>query len=136
MRTFNCSHLFKMSQVPPAVESSGVRADSNRDDERHVGNKKKSKNRNKASQSLVSAFIGKCEDIKEHVYDAIPGRNGFDVFVKTTREIGEYIAPSIKDGGESRVALDPEDLGFTTLTAPIDPPNNVTAMDMHQALGD
>ena len=120
-----------MSQVPPAVESSGARADSNRDDERRVSNKKKSKNRNKASQSSVSAFlIGKCEDIKEHVYDAIPGRNGFDVFVKTTREIGEYIARSIQDGGEFRVALDHEDLGFTTLTAPVDPPTNATARDI------
>jgi hypothetical protein len=119
-----------MSQVPPAVESSGARAESSRDDERRGNGKKKNKNRNKASQSSVSAFIGKCKDIKEHVYDAIPGRNGFDVFVKTTREIGEYIARSIKDGGEFRVALDPEDLGFTTLTAPVDPPATANAMDI------
>jgi hypothetical protein len=129
-RTFKCSRPFTMSQVPPAVESSGARAESSRDDERRGNGKKKNKNRNKASQSSVSAFIGKCKDIKEHVYDAIPGRNGFDVFVKTTREIGEYIARSIKDGGEFRVALDPEDLGFTTLTAPVDPPATANAMDI------
>jgi hypothetical protein len=85
------------------------------------GTKKKKKE--KTLSTVLSNFVGKCEDIKEHVYDVTPGKSGFDVFAKTTREIGEYIARSVKDGGEFRTAMDPEDLGFSILVPPVDPTN-------------
>jgi hypothetical protein len=40
----------------------------------------------------ISAYEGKCDEIKQYVYDVVAGKNGFDVFAKTTTEIGEYIA--------------------------------------------
>jgi hypothetical protein len=54
-----------------------------------------SRNYRKKKKSLVpvtSGYVGKCEDLKGHVYDVTPGKSGFDAFAKTTREIGEYIA--------------------------------------------
>jgi hypothetical protein len=94
---------------PPNTETS-------RDEDR--GTKKKKKTSSNVSANSAS-FSGKCEDIKEHVYDVTLGKSGFDVFAKTTREIGEYIARTVKDGGEFRTAMDPEDLGFTTLMPPL-----------------
>jgi hypothetical protein len=48
---------------------------------------------------IVSAYEGKCEGKKQHVYDVVPGKNGFDVFAKTTTEIG-FIAQTVLNGGE------------------------------------
>jgi hypothetical protein len=109
-----------MTPQPPAVESSGARTNMSGDSNRDDGDKRNSKKKKKKSPQAISTstFTGKCEDIKDHVYDSVPGKNGFDVFVKTTREISEYIARTIKDGGEFRVALDPDVLAFTPLTEP------------------
>jgi hypothetical protein len=105
---------------PPTGESS-------RDED--CGTKKKKK---KASSSTVStSFVGKCEDIKEHVYNVTPGKSGFDVFAKTTRKVGEYIARTIKDGGEFCTAMDSEDLvGFAVLAPPADPIDKNKAMQV------
>ena len=100
------------SPRPPTGESS-------RDEDR--GTKKKKKKKAASSSTVYTSFVGKCEDIKEHVYDVTPGKSGFDVFAKTTREVGEYIARTVKDGGEFRTAMDPEDLGFAVLAPPADP---------------
>jgi hypothetical protein len=74
--------------------------------------------------------LGKCEEIKAHVFDVTPGKNGFDVFAKTTREIGEYMARNVKDGGEFCVALDPENLGFSIIAPPPDPCNVLNHMEI------
>ena len=63
--------------------------------------------------------MGKCADIKEHVYDVGGNRGGFDLFVKTTREIAEYVSSKLKDASEFRNAMDPDNLAFETLTAPM-----------------
>ena len=105
---------------PPNTETS-------RDEDR--GTKKKKKKKSPVSTNSAS-FSGKCEDIKEHVYDVTLGKSGFDVFAQTTREIGEYIARTAKDGGEFRTAMDPEDLGFTTLTPPLDPEDMDNSMQV------
>ena len=95
---------------PPSGKSS-------RDKDR--GTKKKKKK--KAFFTVSSSFVGKCEDIKEHVYDVTPGKSGFNVFAKTTRKVGKYIARTIKDGSDFCTAMDPEDLGFAILAPPADP---------------
>jgi hypothetical protein len=67
-----------------------------------------------------SSYVGKCEEIKEHVYDVGPTKS-LDLFAKTMREIGEYLARTIKNGAEFRNAFDPEDLGFDTIVQPPEP---------------
>ena len=54
------------------------------------------RNQNKGQEQ----FQGKIEDLKGHTYDIHPIRSGADTFTTTTREIGEYIARSYKEGGE------------------------------------
>ena len=121
-----------MTLEPNFVESSGARAGMSYDVSRTNGVRHNSKRNKKNGPSVTptSTFTGKCEDIKEYVYDSVPGKNGFDVFVKTTREISEYIARTVKDAGEFRVALDPEVLAFTPLTEPTlaDGDNNNTML--------
>jgi hypothetical protein len=63
-----------------------------------------------------SGYVGKCADIKEHVYNIGPTRS-IDLFAKTTRDIGKYLACTIKNGN----AFNPEDLGFETIVQPPEP---------------
>jgi hypothetical protein len=118
------SCLFESSQSMSSTGNDNVRptaspggADEDRSNERSNKTKKKKKSFTLAS----SGFTGKCEDIKDHIYDVTPGKSGFDAFAKTTREIGEYIARTVKDAGEFRTAMDPENLGFSPLVPPADP---------------
>jgi hypothetical protein len=101
---------------------------SSRDEDR--GTKKKKKKKASSSSTVSTSFVGKCDEIKEHVYDVTPGKSGFDVFAKTTRKVGKYIARNIKDGGEFCTAMDPEDLGFTVLAPPADPIDENNAMQV------
>jgi hypothetical protein len=44
-----------------------------------------------------------------------------DMFTKTTREIGEYLACTIKNGSEFWKSLNPEKLGFKIIDQPPEP---------------
>jgi hypothetical protein len=65
-----------MTTQPPAVESSGARANLSGDSNRDDGDKRNSKKKKKKSPQIIStsAFTGKCEDIQDHVYDSVPGK--------------------------------------------------------------
>ena len=63
------------SSSPPAETSD--RSSNNR-----RSNNKDKKNKNKSSGLTTSSYVGKCSDIKEHVYDVSAGRSGFDVLSK------------------------------------------------------
>jgi hypothetical protein len=78
------------------------------------------KKKKKQSYAVGSSYVGKCDEIKEHVYDVGPTKS-LDLFAKTTREIGEYLACTIKNRTEFRTAFDPKDLGFDTIVQPPDP---------------
>ena len=62
-------------------------------------------------------FEGKCPDLKGHIYDATDARQS-DQFIKTTREIGEYVGRTYKYGGDIRLAV--EKLSSPTIIAPDD----------------
>jgi hypothetical protein len=47
----------------------------------------------------ATAYKGKCEELKAHVYNVIPGKDGFDTFAKTTTEIGQYITCTVLTAG-------------------------------------
>jgi hypothetical protein len=109
------------SNSPGAVTSG---AETN--DRQSNGRNKKKK---KSGSASATSFVGKCVDIKDQVYDVGGNRGGFDVFVKTTREIAEHVSSKLKDASEFRNAMDPDNLAFETLAAPVlsDAP---TMMDM------
>jgi hypothetical protein len=116
----------EMSQQQPS--SSSQHQPSGEDD---WGSRTYRKKKKKLLVPVTSGYVGKCKDIKAHVYDVTPGKSGFDAFAKTTREIGEYIAQTVKDAGEFWPAMDPENLGFTALVLPPDPDDltNVLMME-------
>jgi hypothetical protein len=63
-------------------------------------------------------FEGKCDDLKGHIYDCSDARQS-DQFMKTTREIAEYVGRTYKYGGDARLAV--ETLGMPAITMPADP---------------
>jgi hypothetical protein len=109
----------------PAPVPSGTQAS-----DRQSGNLNRSKKKKSGSASITS-FVGKCAEIKEHVYDVNASRGGSDMLVKTTREIAEYVSSKLKDASEFRNAMDPDNLAFDVLTAPaIADDTNVMEMEI------
>ena len=66
-------------------------------------------------------FEGKCDNIKGHIYDCTDSRQS-DMFVKTTREVGEFVGRTYKYGGDMRLTV--ENLERIDFAQPTDPPNN------------
>jgi len=65
-----------------------------------------------------------------HVYNVTAGRSGFDVFVRTTPEIGKYVGGKLKDASEFWNAMDPENLGLNVLTPPAALTDNANVMQV------
>jgi len=86
--------------------------------------------RNRGPKGNQNKFRGKVEELSEYVYDISGVRDGADDFYRTTREIGEYIARTYKNGGEFRRAFDPTVLAFDTLTPPSDPADRTDLMQI------
>ncbi len=63
-------------------------------------------------------FEGKCEDLKGHIYDYSDVRQS-DIFIKTTKEIAEYMGQTFMKGSDTRLAI--ENLSLPTLTILTDP---------------
>ena len=62
-------------------------------------------------------FEGKCPELKGHIYDASDARQS-DQFIRTTREISEFVGRTYKYGGDIRLAV--ETLTAPTLVPPAD----------------
>jgi len=86
--------------------------------------------RNRGARNNQTKFRGKVEELNEYVYDISGIRDGADEFHRTTREIGEYIARTYKNGGEFRRAFDPTVLAFDALTPPPDPTDRTDLMQV------
>jgi hypothetical protein len=71
---------------PPLKTSSGGTEGAGR---------QKLRKKKKYHAPSVSVYEGKCEDIKQHLYDVVLGKNRFDIFAKTTTKIGKYIAHTV-----------------------------------------
>jgi hypothetical protein len=63
-------------------------------------------------------FEGKCEELKGDIYDCSDPRQS-DTFVKTTKEIAEYVGRTFKYGSDARLAV--ENLSMPVMTEPNDP---------------
>ena len=72
-------------------------------------------------------FEGKCADLKGHIYDASDARQS-DQYMKTTREISEYVGRTYKYGGDVRVAV--ETLSIPEFAVPTDPAANASRTDV------
>lgn len=83
------------------------------------GNKNKTGNSGAAKgfAPRTPKFDGKCPELKGHIYDASDARQS-DQFIKTTREIGEYVGRTYKYGGDIRLAV--EKLSRPTIAPPAD----------------
>ena len=84
---------------------------------------KKNMTMNKPFVPRAPKFEGKCADLKGHVYDYSDARQS-DQFMKTTREIAEYVGRTYKYGSNARLAV--ESLAMPTITTPADPPDNAS----------
>jgi hypothetical protein len=78
----------------------------------------------------MSVNEGKCEEIKQHVYDVIPGKNRFNVFAKTNTKIGEYITHTVPNAGEFSLVMRPSDLGFPVIPAPLMPVQQINLVEL------
>jgi hypothetical protein len=58
-------------------------------------------------------FEGKCKELKGHIYDCSDARQ-LDTFVKTTKELAQYVGRTFKKGMDARLAI--ERLSLLTLT--------------------
>jgi hypothetical protein len=68
-------------------------------------------------------FEGKNEDLEGRVYDCSDARQS-DVFIKTTKEISEYVGSTFKYGSDARLVI--ENLTLPVLTEPADPAATVS----------
>ena len=82
------------------------------------GNKKGGHQGARTFAPRTPKFEGKCADLKGHIYDAADSRQS-DQYMKTTREIAEYVGRTYKYGGDIRLAV--ETLTVPTFEVPTDP---------------
>jgi hypothetical protein len=69
-------------------------------------------------------FEGKREGLKGHTYDVSDPRQAADVYIKTTKEITEYVGRTYKYGADMRTAI--EGLTLPTFDEPTDPVDGAT----------
>ena len=69
-------------------------------------------------------FEGRCEELKGHIYDCSDARQA-DMFVKTTKEIAEYVGRTYKYGSDARLAID--NMKRPKIQEPDDPKKDATA---------
>jgi hypothetical protein len=72
-------------------------------------------------------FEGKCPDLKGHIYDASDARQS-DQFIKTTREIGEFVGRTYKYGGDICLAV--EKLSIPAIAPPADHSEDATKTEI------
>jgi hypothetical protein len=78
---------------------------------------------NKSFVPRAPKFEGKCSDLKGYIYDCSDARQS-DQFMKTTREIAEYVGRTYKYGSDARLAV--ETLAMPVIKTPEDPPDNAS----------
>jgi len=72
-------------------------------------------------------FVGRCEELKDYVYDLVGSRSA-DSYTKTTKEIAEYVGSHYSNGGDARLAV--MHLKMPSLEKPKAPPKDADATDM------
>ena len=110
--------------APPMTSSSTPQQVGDWTRGRNTTRSQRNRNRGGGDGVHRTRFEGKVDDLKRHAHDVgAGGRGSVDMFSATTKEIAEYIARTVKGGGEFLTAMDPDNMGFTELTEPsLNPP--------------
>ena len=61
-------------------------------------------------------FEGGCEALKGHIYDCSETRHQSDLYVKTTKELADYVGSTFSHGGDARYII--ENLAMPIWTKP------------------
>jgi hypothetical protein len=72
-------------------------------------------------------FEGRSEELKGHVYDCVDARQA-DQYMKTTKEIAEFIGRTYKFGMDTRLSI--ENMQLTTIPRPDNPPEDADRTDI------
>ena len=65
-------------------------------------------------------FEGKCDELKGHVYHCSDDARQADLFIKTTKEVAEFVGRTCKYGGNIQLAV--ENLQVPSIAEPYEPP--------------
>jgi hypothetical protein len=79
------------------------------------------------SSVTKTAFEGKCDELKGHIYDCTNSSKAADMYTKTTREIAEYIGRTIKHSVDIVKGI--ESLKEPILTEPEDLPDDASPLE-------
>ena len=96
-------------------------AGATKEKDKEEGDKKKSYNFNKGSNRVtppVGKFEGKVEALKGFYYDCSDSKQS-DMFVKTTKEIAGYVGRTYKMGGDTRIAIETQEVPKFAIPADI-----------------
>ena len=69
--------------------------------------------------ATTTCFRGRCEELKEHVYDSSSSRLSNELFTRTTKEITEYVTHKYSGAGDFHTGL--INMAFQLLTSPPPP---------------
>lgn len=81
------------------------------------------------SPHLNKKFEGKCEALKGHVYDISTVEDGYNLFNRTTKAIGEYVVMEYKYAGKYRRGLTDMELPELEAPALLNPTNVIEMAD-------
>jgi hypothetical protein len=76
--------------------------------------------------AIKTPFEGRCDDLKNHIYDCANTAKAADMYTKTTREIIEYIGRTIKYSADLVKGM--ESLVEPMIEEPDDLPENASAL--------
>ena len=71
-----------------------------------------------------SLFTGRCDGLKNHVYDCLDSRRAADQFTTTTKELANYVGRDYTHGDDVRRAI--EGMQLITLVPPAPPLDTAT----------
>ncbi len=107
---------------------SGEKTAGDEDDNNQTSAPRRQRDRGKRGPSYrEGAFRGRCDELKGAVYDIVAGKESF---LRTTREIAEYVGSRYEDAGEFRIGM--VELSLPTLAAPTHPADATKTFEMEE----
>jgi hypothetical protein len=82
-------------------------------------------NQNPKSNFRQPTFEGRFDDLKGHIYDCKGGMQA-DQYARTTKEIGNYVGRTYRQGADVKTAIEQIDVGLPVIVQPADPPVNAS----------
>jgi len=107
---------------------SGEKTAGDDDDNNQTSTPRRQHDRGKCGPSYrEGAFRGRCDELKGAVYDIVARKESF---LRTTREIAEYVGSRYEDAGEFRIGM--VELSLPTLAAPTHPADATKTFEMEE----